>query len=816
MVIQQDAKQQSGVAVTASSNLSREISDQIRYTVGVEIGDARPADFLQALSLALRRKLTRVMLETERRRQITRPKRIYYLSMEFLIGRSLQNNLLNLRLQGDATAALDELESNLDGVAALEHDAALGNGGLGRLAACFIDSMATLDLAGFGCGIRYDLGLFKQEILDGRQREKPDCWNADASPWLIERAGEAHQIPLYGRIEQGRDAQGRYNPMWLDWQSVTSMPYDMPIAGSGGRTVNHLRLYAARASDSFDMDIFNSGDYVRAVQQKIASENISKVLYPSDAFYAGKELRLVQEYFLVASSLRDIVRQFLKEGLSFADLPDRVAIQMNDTHPALAVAELMRILVDERDLTWEEAWDLTCRTMAYTNHTLLPEALEKWPIELLERVLPRHLQLIYEINRRFLDRVRDRWPDDPSRAERMSVIEEGSVKQVRMAHLAVIGSHSVNGVAALHSELLRSRLMPDFHEFFPGKFTNKTNGVTPRRWIQQANPELADLLNETLGSGWVVDLEKLRGLEAHASDQAVLARLAAIKRANKVRFAERIFAEQRLKLDPASLFDIQSKRMHEYKRQLLNLLHVVHLYLRIVDDGAVIQPRTHIFSGKAAPGYYTAKLIIHAINAVATTVNHDSRCRDQLNVVFVPDYKVSVAEWIIPAADLSEQISTAGLEASGTGNMKFAMNGALTVGTHDGANIEMAAEIGAENFYLFGLKADEIEILNRSRSYAPRSLYEADGGVRRVLNALKDRFSSDAGVFQPLFDLLLWNDTYFLLADFNQYVAVHERASLDFADARAWSRRALYNIARSGRFSSDRTIQEYSREIWHA
>jgi glycogen phosphorylase len=734
--------------------------------------------------------------------------------MEFLIGQSLINNALNLGSHSGCGAALDSLGRNLDELAAHEPDAALGNGGLGRLAACFIDSMATLGIAGTGCGIRYDYGLFRQELVDGQQRERPDNWNADSSPWLIERHAEAHQIPVYGHIEHLQGPDGDYLPMWMGWTTVVGMPCDMPIVGHGGHTVNTLRLYAARSSESFDMQIFNSGDFIKAVEQKVASETISKVLYPTDAVDAGRELRLVQEYFLVACALRDALRTFDLEGHPIDELPRWVAVQMNDTHPALAVAELMRILVDERRLPWDGAWALTTGTLAYTNHTLMPEALEKWSVALFERVLPRHLQLIYEINRRFLAVVQARWPGDDVAAAELSLIEEGPHRKVRMAHLAIVGSHSVNGVAALHTQLVKSHLVPRFHQLWPEKFNNKTNGVTPRRWINQANPGLAALLNETLGTGWVTDLDQLRGLEAHLDDTAFVERIARIKHDNKLRLVREVAKGQHRAVDVQTLFDVQSKRMHEYKRQLLNLLHVVHLYLRVVEDGTDITPRTHIFAGKAAPGYDMAKRIIHLINAVATTIGRDRRADGRLSVVFVPDYKVSVAEWLIPAADVSEQISTAGLEASGTGNMKFAMNGALTVGTWDGANIEMAEQIGPEHLYIFGLRAEEVEARQR-QGYQPRALYEQSPAIRRVLDALVDgRFGRHAGQFQPIVDSLLHHDTFFVLADFAAYVQAQERISADFRHPAAWHRKALLNIARMGQFSSDRTIREYARDIW--
>jgi glycogen phosphorylase len=797
-----------------ANNIALNMQRELQYAVGVNAADADHYDVFRAMSLALRRELIDRGHETRRHRDKKQLKRVYYLSLEFLIGQSLINNALNLGSRSGCGEALDSIGRNLDEIAAHEPDAALGNGGLGRLAACFIESMATLGIAGTGCGIRYDFGLFKQELVDGQQRERPDNWNAESSPWLIERHGEAHQIPVYGHIEHMQDASGDYLPMWMGWKTVVGVPYDMPIVGFGGKTVNALRLYAARSSESFDMQIFNSGDFIKAVEQKIASETISKVLYPTDAVDAGKELRLVQEYFLVACSLRDALREFDRCGHPIEELAQHVAIQMNDTHPALAVAELMRILVDERQVAWEQAWSLTNATLAYTNHTLMPEALERWPVAMMSHVLPRHMQLIFEINRRFLQEVNARWPGDALAQAELSLIEEGDTPRVRMANLAIVGSHSVNGVAALHTKLIKSHLVPRFNQLWPEKFNNKTNGVTPRRWINQANPGLAALLNETIGPKWVTELDRLRGLEKHLDDAAFVERIARIKQDNKLRLVREVARSQHVLVDPSMLFDIQSKRMHEYKRQLLNLMHVIHQYLRIVEDGADITPRTHLFAGKAAPGYYMAKEIIHLINAVATTISRDRRASGKLAVVFVPDYKVSVAEWLIPAADVSEQISTAGLEASGTSNMKFAMNGALTVGTWDGANIEMAEQIGTENMYIFGLRAEEVEATAQA-GYRPQALYEASPEIRRVIDAIgSGRFGREAGQFQCIVDSLLRHDTFYLLADFEAYVHAQELISADFRDPKAWHRKALLNIARMGMFSSDRTIREYAKDIW--
>jgi glycogen phosphorylase len=800
--------------MSVSKKISQNIADALRYSVGVTPENADNHDVLRAVSLALRRELLDRSEQTKAHNKAAVPKKVYYLSMEFLIGQSLINNALNLGLKAGCGAALDGMGYDLNTIAAIEPDAALGNGGLGRLAACFLDSMATLGIAGTGCGIRYDFGLFKQEIVEEQQRERPDHWKADSSPWLVERAAGAHQIPLYGHVDHDHDAKGGYLPMWMGWKTIIGVPYEMPIVGYGGKTVNQLRLYSAGSSESFDMQIFNTGDYVRAVEQKIASETVSKVLYPSDAVDAGRELRLIQEYFLVACSLRDIMREFDAQGHALTNLSKYVAIQMNDTHPALAVAELMRMLVDERALAWDDAWELATATLAFTNHTLMPEALERWPVALVSHVLPRHLQIIYEINRRFLEEVATAWPEDNAVLRTLSIIEEGNVPHVRMAHLAIVGSHSVNGVAALHTQLIKSHLVPEFYKLWPTKFNNKTNGVTPRRWINQANPALGSLLTDVLGESWITDLDKLRGLEAHLHDSAFVQRIATIKANNKNQLTNRIAKEFRVKIDPTSLFDMQSKRMHEYKRQLLNLLHVIHLYLSIVEDGVDLAPRTHFFSGKAAPGYAMAKNIIHLINAVASTIARDPRVAGRLNVVFIPDYKVSTAEWLIPAADVSEQISTAGLEASGTGNMKFAMNGALTIGTWDGANIEMAEEIGLDSIYIFGLRTEEVEYQRRN-GYQPRSFYETQPLLRRVIDSITStRFSRDPETFASIAHVLLNYDTYFLLADFDAYVKMHETVSSDYLQSTLWFKKTIINIARMGKFSSDRTIKEYAANIW--
>jgi glycogen phosphorylase len=799
-------------------SLAEAIRYHVRYSLARRPGELSPREACRAVALATRDRAVEAMLETDARYDAANVKRVYYLSMEFLVGRSLENNLSNLGLLEEARAAIAGAGGDLEAVFAAEPDAALGNGGLGRLAACFLDSMATLGIPGQGYGINYEFGLFRQEIDNGNQREKPDHWLAFGTPWQIERPEEAVLVPCYGRIEHSQDLEDHYNPLWLDWKVLIGVPHDFPIVGYGGRTVNCLRLYSARSSQDFDMEIFNLGDYIRAVEQKIASETVSKVLYPSDAMASGRELRLLQEYFLVACALRDIVRDYLRRNADIRQLASRVAIQLNDTHPALSVLELMRILVDEHAVAWDEAWEITRATCAYTNHTLMPEALEKWSVGLLERVLPRHLQLLYEINQRFLDEVRARFPGDDERARRVSLIQEGDEKQVRMAHLAIVGSHSVNGVAALHSELVKTTLVPDFHDLFPERFNNKTNGVTPRRWLLSANPPLSKLLRDTLGDAWIGDLDRLRELEPFAEDAGFREAFRAAKRANKERLARVIAETARVKADPDSLFDIQVKRIHEYKRQLLNALQIAHQYLCLAEDGQEpLVPKTYVFAGKAAPGYWAAKQIIRFITALADTVNRDPRTDDLLRVAFVPDYRVSLAEVIIPAGDLSEQISTAGTEASGTSNMKFAMNGALTIGTMDGANIEIREEVGADNVFIFGLRADEIAALQLSGGYRPTDVYERDPAVRRLLDAIDDgRFSGgDRAAFSWVRRSLVESgDRYFHLADFPSYCEAQAEASRLFREPEDWSRKAVRSVARMGRFSSDRSIREYAAGIW--
>ena len=801
--------------------LREAILRHVRYTLVRPTSELKPADYLKPVSLAIRDRIVDRMLETESRYRHKDSKKLYYLSMEFLMGRSLGDNLSNLRVEELCREVLAGFGVSLDEVLDSESDAGLGNGGLGRLAACFLESLATLGMPGFGYGIDYEYGLFKQEIFNGFQREKPDRWKADGTPFQIEHPEEAVNIPLYGKVEAGgMEAEDGLKQPWLNPKIVVGIPTDMPIVGYLGQTVNWLRLFTARASEDFDIEIFNRGDYIRAVEQKIASENISRVLYPSDSVMSGKELRLVQEYFLVACAIGDLMRRFRQQHKKIEMLPSKVAIQMNDTHPSLAVAELMRILLDEDQLSWEDAWHITQQTLAYTNHTLLPEALEKWSVPLLEKVLPRHMLIIFNINHKFLREMKQYSFLDDEKLRRMSIIEEGYEKQVRMAHLCMVGSHSVNGVSKLHSDLIVNSLVPEFAQIWPEKFNNKTNGVAPRRWLMKANEGLTELINHTLDENkWITDLRKLRDLEPFADDEEFREAFKEVKRQNKLKLAGGIQDLSGVSVDPDSMFDVQIKRIHEYKRQLLNVMGIIHDYLGIVERDELPQvARTYIFAGKAAPGYWAAKQIIKLIHSVAEVVNNDEKAKDLIKIAFLPDYRVSLAQLIIPAADLSEQISMAGMEASGTGNMKLSMNGALTIGTYDGANIEIAEEVGEDNIYIFGLRAEEIREMQQKGSYNPRERYDTDQSVQEVMDALaSDRFCpNEHGLFRWIFDELVHRgDRYFHIADFPAYVETQELINGEYLSQETWWRKAVLNVARIGKFSSDRTILEYSRDIWH-
>jgi starch phosphorylase len=783
-----------------------------------------------ALALAVRDRMIQRWIRTQDAYYEQDVKRVYYLSLEYLMGRTLGNSLINMGLLDECATALHELGYRLEDLREAEWDAGLGNGGLGRLAACFLDSMATLGYASHGYGIRYDYGSFHQRIVNGAQVEVADGWLRYGNPWEIARPGDRFRVHFYGRVDNYVNARGRLTHAWVDTRDVVATPYDTPIPGYGAATVNTLRLWGARAVREFDLDEFNEGDYVGAIEARARSENICRVLYPNDNVSAGRELRLAQEYFFVAATLQDIVRRYKKRyvmfdeprGLRlFARFADKVAIQLNDTHPALAIPELMRLLVDVEELGWDEAWDTTTHVFGYTNHTVLPEALERWPVSLLGAMLPRHLQIILEINARFLGGVRRSYGRDDTRDQRLSIIEEDSEPRVRMAALAIVGSHSVNGVAGLHTEILKKEVFPDFHALTPEKFSNKTNGVTQRRWLLKSNPELARLVTDAIGAGWITELDQLARLVPLADDEAFGAAWRAVKRVNKLRLADTVQDQYRrrgspLTVDPDTLFDIQVKRIHEYKRQLLNVLHVVTLYHRIKDNPhRDVLPRTVVFGGKAAPGYAVAKLILRLINAVADTVNHDQTIQGRLRVAFLANYRVSLAEQIFPAADLSEQISTAGMEASGTGNMKFALNGAVTIGTMDGANIEIRDEVGDDNMFVFGLTAEEAA--ERRPRYDPWEIYRQNAELARVLDAIRDGAFAPAepDLFRPLVDgLLAGGDRYFLLTDYASYVAAQERVARVYRDVRAWTRMSILNTAGMGRFSSDRAIRQYAQEIW--
>jgi starch phosphorylase len=781
----------------------------------VDPEEVGPRERYEAIARSVRDVLSQRWHRTGRTYDRENPKRVYYLSMEFLIGRSLANNILNLRLDPVARRFIDDKQ--LDGLAIREEepDAGLGNGGLGRLAACFLDSMATMRLPAMGYGLRYEYGIFKQTIRDGWQQEQPDNWLRHPDPWEVPRPREAVEIKLGSSFEvQGgslRAVPGRPS-------NLLGVPFDRPVVGYGGRTINTLRLWAAATPAGFDFQVFSAGEFVSALATQLAAESVTRVLYPDDSTSMGQGLRFVQEYFLVACSLADLIRRFRRANTGWNALPDKVAIQLNDTHPSLAVPELMRILLDEAGLGWEAAWDLTSRTLAYTNHTLLPEALEKWPLRWFEMLLPRQLEIVCEINRRLVDQVRSRFPGDEGRVERVSLIEEGGERRIRMANLAIVGSHSTNGVAAIHSNLLRTTTVKDLAELFPERFNNKTNGVTPRRWLLLANPELAGVVTEAIGDGWITDLAELAKLRPLADDPAFRAKVRNAKRDAKTRFADWLRASEGVVVDPESIFDTQVKRIHEYKRQLLNGLRIVVLYNRLRQNpDAEIAPRTFFFAGKAAPAYHLAKLIIKFLNNLAGTIDGDPAVKGRLKVVFLPDYDVSLAERLIPASEMSNQISTAGYEASGTSNMKFMMNGALTIGTRDGATIEMAEEAGEENFFLFGLTAEQVA--ESQGWYNPRWHHDNEPETRAALDLIfSNHFSrNEPGVFEKLRDALLTQgDHYRHLADLTSYLDADRRLMELYADRDGWTRKAILNIAASGRFSSDRTIAQYAAEIWNA
>lgn len=790
--------------------------EHLEYTLGKDKYTSLKRDVYNALSYSARDRMISRWMDTQRSYYHDDPKRVYYVSMEFLMGRTLENSLINLGLIDNFRNAIESLGYDFNEIVDEEQDAGLGNGGLGRLAACFLDSLATMSIPAYGYGIRYEYGIFRQNIDDGAQVEVPDNWLRYTNPWELERQQHLHKVRFYGSVTEFRDETGRVRHDWVDTENVMAMPHDTPIPGYGTQTVNTMRLWSAKASREFDLKFFNEGNYIRALEKKMTSENISKVLYPADNVQEGKELRLKQEYFLASATINDVIYRYRKTHSDLRQLPEKVAVQLNDTHPALCIPEMMRVLLDVEDYTWEEAWEITRKTFAYTNHTILPEALEKWPVWFFEHILPRHLIIIYEINERFLEEVRKRFPGNEEIVGRMSIIEEHWERNIRMAHLAIVGSFSVNGVAALHSEILKTDLFKDFYRMFPERFNNKTNGITQRRWLKMANPGLSGLITAAIGDGWVTDLDQLQQLRPLADEPQFREKWHQVKKSAKERLAAYILKHNQLQVNVDSIFDCQVKRIHEYKRQLLNVLHIIALYNRIKQGTAAdTPPRTFIFSGKAAPSYAMAKLIIRLINGVADVVNNDADIAGQIRVVFLANYSVSLAEMIFPAADLSEQISTAGTEASGTGNMKFTLNGALTIGTLDGANIEIMEEVGEENIFIFGMNAAEVARLRKN--YSPLDWYNGNTELKKVLDMVAAGAFSPAApdLFQPIIDSLLkGGDYYMLLADFADYLAEQDEVGRIYLDRDEWLRRSVLNTAGVGKFSSDRTICEYARDIW--
>ena len=795
--------------------LKEDFAWHLRYTVAKSEENATDRDHYTAFANAVRDRIVERWINTQEVYHKENTRRVYYLSLEFLMGRLLGNNVINLKADQDCREALKDYGIDWNDLRDYETDAGLGNGGLGRLAACYLDSMATLELAGMGYGLRYDYGIFRQKIVNGNQVEEPDRWLKDGYPWEMPRPEYAQHVHFGGHVECAT-IKGRQQWRWVPAETVQGIPYDLPIVGYRN-AVNSLRLWSAKAADDFDLDHFNKGDYVNAVETKVLAENLTKVLYPNDNTMAGKELRLRQQYFFVSCSLRDILRRYLQDNKGWDALPDKVFIHLNETHPALVIPDLMRILIDEEGLDWDKAWDLTRRSVGYTNHTILPEALEKWPVAMMERLLPRHLQIIYEINGRFLQQISSLYPGDVKRLQRMSLIDENGERYVRMANMCLVASSSVNGVAELHTQILKDSLFHDFYELWPNKFFNVTNGITPRRWLLKANPPLAQLITESIGDSWITHLDELKKLEKFTNDKNFLDALKKIKVSNKGILSNYVMKNLGVKLDPEAIFDVQVKRLHEYKRQLLLALYIIIFYNRLLADPNYDPvPRAFIFAAKAAPGYHMAKLIIRLIHGIANVVNANPRTRGKLTVAFLPDYRVSLAEKIIPAAELSEQISLAGTEASGTGNMKFMMNGALTLGTYDGANVEINQEVGDDNMFLFGLRTDDVARLRPT--YVSRDYYQKDPEIRQAVDMIRRNVFSllNPGLFDPIIRALLdYNDYYMLLADLRSYCDAQDRVDATYRDRGAWNRMSLVNIARSGRFSSDRAVAEYARDIWH-
>ena len=797
--------------------LKRGFLDNLFYVQGKSPELASMHDYYMALAYTVRDRMLHHWLSSASTYRKQKSRTAVYLSAEFLMGPYLGNNLINLGLYSAVESAMADLGLNLDEIIAQEEEPGLGNGGLGRLAACYLDSMATLEIPSLGYGIRYEFGIFKQEMYDGWQVEKTDKWLANGNPWEIARPQWSQQVKLGGYTKAYSDIKGDYRVEWVPERVVKGVPYDTPILGYQVNTATSLRLWKAESPDAFDFKAFNQGDYSGAVNSKVVSENISKVLYPNDEHLEGKQLRLEQQYFFVSCSLQDMIRILLRDGMTIEQFPEKYTIQMNDTHPAIAVAELMRLLIDEHHLAWNAAWEITQKSLAYTNHTLLPEALERWPIDLFGSLLPRHLEIIFEINRLFLEQVRIKFGQDGDRLARMSLIDESGGRYIRMANLACVGSHHINGVAALHTELLQQTVLNDFYQLFPEKFINETNGVTPRRWMVLSNQKLTRLINQRIGTDWPTHFEQIKQLEQFADDPGFRTEWRQIKQANKEVLAARIEKATGVKVNPTSMFDVQIKRIHEYKRQQLNALHIISLYNKLKQNpGMKIVPRTFIFAGKAAPGYFMAKLIIKLITSIGRVVNNDPDINDQIKVIFYPNYNVTNAQPVYPASDLSEQISTAGFEASGTGNMKFAMNGALTIGTLDGANVEIREEVGADNFFLFGLNVEEVAKL-KANGYNPRKYYEENEDLKAVIDLIGSGIfsSGDTELFRPLLDNLLYQDRFMVLADYQAYVDCQQKVSEAYQNQDEWVRKSILNSARMGKFSSDRSIREYCDQIWN-
>uniref|UniRef100_V9KGD3 Alpha-1,4 glucan phosphorylase n=1 Tax=Callorhinchus milii TaxID=7868 RepID=V9KGD3_CALMI len=799
--------------------LKKSFNRHLHFTLVKDRNVATPRDYYFALAHTVRDHLVGRWIRTQQYYYEKDPKRVYYLSLEFYMGRTLQNTMVNLGLQNATDEAIYQLGLDIEELEEIEEDAGLGNGGLGRLAACFLDSMATLGMAAYGYGIRYEFGIFNQKIVNGWQVEEADDWLRYGNPW--EKARPEYMLPVhfYGRVEHTANGV-----KWVDTQVVLAMPYDTPVPGFKNNTVNTMRLWSAKAPNDFNLQDFNTGDYIEAVLDRNLAENISRVLYPNDNFFEGKELRLKQEYFVVAATLQDIIRRFKSSKFgcrdpvrkSFETFPDKVAIQLNDTHPALAIPELMRILVDVEKIDWEKAWDITNRTCAYTNHTVLPEALERWPVHIFEKLLPRHLEIIYAINQKHLDNIATLYPGDMARMKRMSLIEEDNPKRINMAHLCVVGTHAVNGVAQIHSDIVKNTVFKDFYELQPDKFQNKTNGITPRRWLLLCNPGLADIIAEKIGEDFFVDLSQLKQLLKYVDDESFIRDVAKVKQENKQKFAAFLENEYKVKINASSIFDVHVKRIHEYKRQLLNCLHVITLYNRIKKEpNKAVVPRTVIIGGKAAPGYHMAKMIIKLITSVAEVVNNDPIVGDRLKVIYLENYRVSLAEKVIPASDLSEQISTAGTEASGTGNMKFMLNGALTIGTMDGANVEMAEEAGEDNFFIFGMLVDEVDEMDR-RGYDAHSYYNRIPELKQAMDQIGSGYfcPKEPHLFKEIVDMLMHHDRFKVFADYESYIKCQDRVNALYKNTKEWTKTAIKNIAASGKFSSDRTIGQYAREIW--